>query len=80
MLVERRDCTTAYGVRAACGVGRTVRLYRAMFETCGTTMSQITADYPKELEHEKLFDLAIESKGFDDVHGHMHESIKFVYM
>ena len=43
-------------------------------------MSQITADYPRELEHEKLFDLAIEWKGFGDVHGHMHESIEFVYM
>ena len=62
MLVEQRDCTTAYGVRAACGVGRTVRLYRAMFETCGMTMSQIAADYPRELEHTqntKLFNLAI---------------------
>ena len=43
-------------------------------------INQITTDYPTELEHEKLFDHAIESKGFDDVHGHMHESIKFVYM
>ena len=67
MLVEQRDCTTAYGVRAARGVGM-ARLYRAMFETCGTTMRQITADYPRELEHtQNYLTLQLESKGFSDV-------------
>ena len=68
MLVERRDCTTAYGVWAACRVGRTVRLYRAMSEICGMTMSQITTDYPRELEHtQNYLTLQLESKGFSDV-------------